>query len=147
VDNQTTATDFADLAKQQAALAATLSNRSAPPEGFDAARVGVAARMLLAKRRRAAANAWPAFADAIGGGFASLFNDYARSNPMTAGMTPHGDALRFAQHLAALNQLPEPAVRLVAIAESRTLIPMRRGPFVSLRIPLLGVMVLRLPWR
>jgi hypothetical protein len=141
--NQTTTADFSHLAHQQALLAASLSNQSAPPEGFDQSRITLAANLLLSKRRRSAASAWPDLAKALGNDFTPLFTPYARSHPMTPGTTPRHDALRFAQHLADSNQLPEPGLRLLALAQSRYFLPTRRGPFISLRLPFLGAIIFR----
>src|SRR5688572_24028625 len=144
MDNQTTTADFSTLAHQQAALAASLSNQSAPPAGFDQSRITLAANLLLSKRRRSAASAWPDLARALGNDFTPLFTPYARSHPMPPGTTPRHDALRFAQHLADRNQLSESALRLLALAESRYFLPTRRGSFISLRLPFLGAFTFRL---
>lgn len=105
----------ARLAAEQAALVAALVGRGAPPEGFDARRVGLAAASLAWKRARAAARAWPGLARALGGRFGKVFAAYAGAAPLPRQGGPLADGRAFARWLAARGKLPE-AGRLQALA-------------------------------
>ena len=105
----------ARLAAQQAALVSALMGEGELPAGFDAKRLGAAVASLARKRRRAAARAWPAAAQALGDRFDERFAAYAASAPPPREGGPLADGRAFARWLAARGELPE-AGRLQALA-------------------------------
>src|SRR5882724_11026294 len=135
----------ADLAAQQSALAAALAAKGPVPEGFDVKRVEMASKMLLRKRSHSAASSWPGFAQCYGADFERDFAAFARSNPIPPRATPWDDVLGFAKCMADENRLSDACLRLLCRAESRLLVPVRRGRFIAMRFPVLGVLTLRLP--
>jgi hypothetical protein len=84
------------LAARQAELLRALLTGAPPPTGFDADRVAVEARALLAKRRGVVAALRPEVADALGDRFPALFDEYARTHPRTTGTRATQDAAAFA---------------------------------------------------
>lgn len=70
-----------ELAAAQAALVAALVAGGPVPPGFDAARVGIAARALLRKRAGEVARAWPHLAAGYGPRWAAAFAAWARGRP------------------------------------------------------------------
>lgn len=144
----------ARLAAEQAALVAALVGRGAPPEGFDARRVGLAAASLAWKRARAAARAWPGLARALGGRFGKVFAAYAGAAPLPRQGGPLADGRAFARWLAARGKLPE-AGRLQALAVDLRYannpdgLALRRGPTCRaawLRRSRRLILAVRLPW-
>jgi hypothetical protein len=71
----------ADLAAAQRALVAALVEGGPLPPGFDALRVGAAARALLRKRAGEVGRAWPQLAAAYGAQWPSVFAEWARHRP------------------------------------------------------------------
>jgi hypothetical protein len=134
-----------DLATQQAALAAALVGNGLTPDGFDGERLALASKMLLRKRRHAAVAAWPAFAHGYGPNLERDFAVYAQAHPMAPGTTPREDLLGFAKYLQKEGRLPPAVIRLLCVAGARYFVPVRRGGFISIRVPLAGVISFRLP--
>jgi hypothetical protein len=98
----------------QAALVGSLVTGNPTPEGFDDSRLRETAGALLNKRARAAAQAWPRLADALGRDYQERFRLYAMSAPLPqAGPTVDGRA--FASALEKQGLLPE-EVRLEIFA-------------------------------
>jgi hypothetical protein len=97
------------LAARQEALLSALVAGALPPAGVDAERVAAQAEALIAKRRRAVRRAWPELAAALGDGFATAFDEYARATPRRT-EPPAGrarsDAVDFALHLSRRGRLP-----------------------------------------
>jgi hypothetical protein len=96
------------LAARQEALLSALVAGASPPAGVDAERVTVQAEALIAKRRRVAQRAWPELAAALGEGFATAFDEYARATPRRTEATgrARSDAVDFALHLSRRGLLP-----------------------------------------
>jgi hypothetical protein len=142
----------AALAAQQARLVGSLTAAAPPPEGFDAARVLLAAATLRNKRRRGVARAWPGLPSSLGEHFHDLFDAYASASPHPAAGGPAADARAFAEHLARSGRLPEPARLELALARCRRGFPLRavllRDPrrlLLAARLPGWGVRYLRVP--
>ncbi|GAA0378817.1 hypothetical protein GCM10009530_31800 [Microbispora corallina] len=90
----------ASLAAGQAQLLAALVAGGPVPEGFDAERVRVQARSLVAKRSGSVARVAPALARRLGAEFGRLFAEYAATRPKP-GEGSRADAAAFADWLAA----------------------------------------------
>ena len=141
------------LAAQQARLVAALGGVVGPPEGFDAERITLTSRTLVAKRRKSVARAWPVLAEALGPAFAETFNEYARGGPPPAD-GPGADALAFAKWLDATRQLPPAAVPALVAAMLGNRSPfasrIRRHPprrlLIGVRLPWLGVKLWSVPF-
>jgi hypothetical protein len=143
----------------------SLTRGSAPPPGFDADRLQLAAVTLAVKRRREAAHAWPDLAAALGAQFRPLFDDFAARTPLPARGGPRADGRAFAQDLDRRGALPDagrlevlqvdlqqrrchdglvprrgPALRLAFLRRSRQLV-------VGLRLPGFGTHVFAFPRR
>ena len=136
----------ARLASQQARLVNALTAAAPAPDGFDAARVGLAAVTLRNKRRRAAARAWPGLSAALGPQFRDLFDAYALASPHPAEGGPAADARAFAEHLARSGKLPPSARLEVLLARCRRGFPLRgallgdpRRLLLAVRLPRRGV--------
>ena len=142
----------ASLAASQASLVAALGGHADVPPGFDPVRVELAARTLLAKRRKGVAAAWPRLAESLGERFAERFSAFA------AATTPHpngpaADGVAFAEWLDGQRLLPATIVPELLTSH------LRRGPsigirfrrttdgslLIGLRLPLCGVRVLSIP--
>ena len=144
----------ATLAASQGRLVAALGGKAVPPAGFDAARVELTGRTLLAKRRKGVARTWPALAASLGDRFAQRFSAYATDAPPHPG-GPAADGNSFARWLDLTRQLPAAAVAEFMLATlwrgRRAGIALRRVDgrlLAGVRLPLLGVRLLSLPpWR
>ncbi|MBH5337501.1 DUF692 domain-containing protein [Streptomyces pactum] len=97
------------LALDQTALLSALVAGTPAPEGFDRARLKVQNRALIVKRAGVVARIAPELPRALGADFRPLYFRYARSRPMTGGY--RRDALAFAEHLLAAEDLSDPQVR------------------------------------
>jgi hypothetical protein len=134
------------LAERQAALVAALVAGGPLPPGFDAGRVGAAARALRRKRAGEVARAWPMLAASAGGSWAEEFGAWA------AGRAPGGsllDGWRYARERRAAGGLLPLAAWELAEAETVWVerdgaLSHRRGPAIR-RAP--GGWVLRLRGR
>jgi hypothetical protein len=133
------------LAADQARLVAALSGQAAAPDGFDAGRVELAARTLVAKRMKSVARACPVLAASLGTRFAEEFSAFAATFPAPA-TAPADDGLAFASWLDDRNVLPTDAIPELMLARLwRRRLPgllLRRGPrglLLGVRLPLLGV--------
>jgi hypothetical protein len=135
----------ADLAAQQSALAAALVGNGSTPKGFDGQRLALASKMLLHKRTHAAASSWPAFAQRYGPNLEGDFAIYAQAHPMARGTTSREDLLGFAKYLENEGKLPPVVLRVLSVAGARYFVPVRRGGFISIRVPFLGVFTCRVP--
>jgi hypothetical protein len=133
------------LADRQADLVRALSGQAAAPPGFDTERLAIAARALLAKRRRSVAKAWPLLTESLGERFGADFAKYARSQPLPRDLGPLADGRAFATWLVEHSQLPEEAGVEVRAADLRY----RRGPdgLQRRRWPCLRLALLRRPRR
>jgi hypothetical protein len=90
-----------DLAQRQEVLLAALVAGGPVPEGFDAERILVQRRSLIAKRRDATARVVPAkLVDVLGDRFGPLFFAYADGRPKPAAGS-RADALEFVHWLDA----------------------------------------------
>jgi hypothetical protein len=98
----------ADLAAAQRTLLAALVAGAPPPPGFDAVRIAVQARALLAKRARTARHHHPWLSAALGPDYLPRFTAYARTRPKPAGSGSHADALAFEAFLRDRGALPRP---------------------------------------
>jgi len=152
-----------DLARRQAEVVSALVGEEAPPAGFDAARLRLAAAGLREKRAHAIARAWPRLARALGPDFADAVERHVRRLPSAPPSGPLGDGRALARSLAAEGRLPwEGRVELLSAelrhrwpADGRRLprragaaAAWRRSPpevVVALRLPGLGERWLRLP--
>jgi hypothetical protein len=94
------------LARAQEELVRALGTGAAPPAGFDAERLRVAAQALVDKRRRLVERRWPTLASALGADFAPRFEAWAREHPMTVEPSPLADGRRFAESLRVAGLLP-----------------------------------------
>ena len=94
------------LAAEQRRLLAALAGGPVPP-GFDAARLALAGRTLLNKRRRGVERRWPALAATPG--FAGRFEAYARLHPLTADDGPTADGAGLCRVLLAAGELSDDA--------------------------------------
>ncbi|GII52971.1 hypothetical protein Pth03_13600 [Planotetraspora thailandica] len=89
----------------QGALLAALVAGGGVPEGFDAERVGIQARSLIAKRRGLVARLRPELVRGLGPGFAAAFADYATGRPRPPGGS-RADARAFAEWLSSQGRYP-----------------------------------------
>ncbi|MER0243938.1 hypothetical protein AAHZ94_18385, partial [Streptomyces sp. HSW2009] len=110
----TGAREVADPVRQQVALAQTallsaLVAGTPVPEGFDRARIRVQGRALLAKRCDVIARVAPELPQLLGADYRPAFWAYARSRPLSAGY--RRDALAFVEHLLAVDEHRDPALR------------------------------------
>ena len=96
------------LADAQSQLVRALVCHQAAPTMFDAARVRLAADMLLRKRARAVAHSWPRLARALGPRFDDCFIDYARRMTLPEG-GPLVDGRAFARALEQAGEFPDAA--------------------------------------
>ena len=134
------------LAADQARLVAALSGRAVAPDGFDAGRVDLAARTLVAKRAKSVARAWPALSASLGTRFVAEFETFAAASP-THPDGPAADGFAFARWLDARHALPADAVPELMLARlwrrrlpAGLLVRRRpRGLLVGVRLPLPGV--------
>lgn len=93
------AMDRSALAEAQRALVESMLVGAAAPPGFDAERVAVAQRSLLAKRRREVAALWPETFAALGPDHRSLFDAYAAAHPPPPRGGPWADGAAFVRTL------------------------------------------------
>jgi hypothetical protein len=109
----------AALAHAQAELLAVLLSGTAPPAGFDTARLRIQADALLAKRRAVVGRLRPDLLDLLGSQFSGLFNAYAREHPRPAAGA-RADAAAFAATLRSTQVTPgwRPATTLPASLSS-----------------------------
>jgi hypothetical protein len=149
------------LSLQQKAVVQALIAGTAPPDGFDATQISVAAEALARKRQRGVAKAWPFLTTALADRFAPCFAAFAASTPLPEIGGPLADGHAFSRFLSARGEFPEEA-RLEAInvdlrfaSTKRGLVPrrgftlrlaldQRRRFMLGIRIPWLGVRWLRL---
>ena len=143
----------ASLAADQARLVAALAGRGDVPDGFDAARVNLAATTLIAKRRKCVARVRPLLADSLGDRFVETFAAFAATQPPHAG-GPAVDGQAFAEWLDRQGLLPEAAVPELLAASlwhgPRVGITVRRASgriWLAIRLPAFGVRLLSLPPR
>ena len=142
----------ASLADDQARLVAALAGRGHVPDGFDAARVSLAATTLVAKRRKCVARARPMLAGSLGDRFVERFAAFAAAEPPHPG-GPAADGQAFAEWLDRQGLLPEPAVPELLAASlwhrrRRFGVRVRRASgriWLAIRLPALGVRLLSLP--
>lgn len=143
----------ASLAADQAKLVEALAGRGGDvPSGFDEDRVRLAARMLLAKRRKGVANTWRGLATSLDGRFVELFDSFAaQASPHPDG--PAADGLAFAGWLDAREMLPDSVVRAfirASLVRRRPIgVVVRRTEerlWVGIHLPLIGAWLLRVPW-
>ncbi|GGT31882.1 hypothetical protein GCM10010271_39890 [Streptomyces kurssanovii] len=97
------------VALTQAALLSALVAGTPAPEGFDARRLRVQSRALVAKRADVVAKVAPELPEILGTGYRSAFFAYAKNRPMHAGY--RRDALDFAEHLLASRRPEDGAAR------------------------------------
>src|SRR3954471_10500211 len=88
----------AQLAQQQAALAAALVASGTPPVGFDPRRLAMASKMLLRQRTHAVLASGPSFTELYGADVERDFAESAQAHPMAPGTTPRADLLSFAKY-------------------------------------------------
>jgi hypothetical protein len=155
------------LGEQQAALMHALVEQGPVPAGFTPDRLHLAARSLVSKRREAVARVWPALAQALGGRFRERFNAFAiATSPPTEG-GPLADGLAFARTLRRQEFSDEARLEVLRVdlryrwcgsglvrRRGFTLrsawLPGERRWVVGVRLPWLGVRLLRVPfgwWR
>ncbi|XVS66310.1 hypothetical protein ACQPYE_09710 [Actinosynnema sp. CA-299493] len=96
------------LAAAQAELLRALLADGDVPEGFDAERVRIEKRALLAKRRGIVAMLRPEVAAELGDRFRPLFDAYAGGHPKEVGTRFREDAARFAEWATARGELVPP---------------------------------------
>lgn len=96
----------ASLAGEQAALVAALARGDTAREGFDETRLRALSEMIRGKRRKAVARSCPALPRALGDGFASTFDEYARVMHLPTGAGAIDDAGRFLGWLSHRGLLP-----------------------------------------
>ena len=96
------------VAEAQAELLRALLADGAAPAGFDADRLALQSRSLLAKRTRVMAAVRPDLAEALGDRFRDLFHQYAKENPRPTGVGYRADAESFTEWLHARDALPRP---------------------------------------
>jgi hypothetical protein len=94
----------------QAQLVRALMDQGEPPDGFDAARLAMAACSLINKRLRESARAWPALARCLGERYAERFRESARVTPPPAEGGPLADGRAFLQTIP-ITELDEEARR------------------------------------
>ncbi|MBT2364107.1 DUF692 domain-containing protein [Streptomyces sp. ISL-10] len=93
----------------QAALVSALVAGTPAPEGFDARRLRVQSRALMAKRADIVAKVAPELPGILGRAYRPAFLSYAKDRPLQAGY--RGDALDFAGHLLATGRPEDAAAR------------------------------------
>lgn len=98
------------LAKEQSRLVDALVAGGATPEGFDHARLELAARMLLRKRADLLARAWPALVESLGDLFIPLFSDFAKEHPVRSENEINGEGEAFVRFVQRTNALSDSAV-------------------------------------
>ncbi|SEF47196.1 hypothetical protein SAMN04489712_101124 [Thermomonospora echinospora] len=103
-----------ELAAAQRALVAALVAGGPLPPGFDAERVGAAARALLRKRAGEVARAWPVLAAAYGPQWAREFGRWASGRPTRGSWRDGWDFAR-----AHRDSLPPAAVCELVLTEAR----------------------------
>ncbi|SDM87267.1 hypothetical protein [Allokutzneria albata] len=96
------------VAAAQAELLRALLANGGAPEGFDAERLAVQSKSLLAKRTRVMAAVRPDLAEALGDRFRELFHSYAKENPRPTGVGYRADAESFTTWLHTHGHLPRP---------------------------------------
>jgi hypothetical protein len=140
------------LAKAQAELVRALVAHGPVPAGFDEARVRVAARSLVNKRRQALARAWPKLVEVVGETFAARFTSYAEAQPLPGCANPLADGRAFLRWLDAQAPLSDDA-RLEALAFDVHFVvtpsglgPRRGFAFKSARLRDRRVVAARVPW-
>jgi hypothetical protein len=99
------------LAAAQAELLRALLAGGDVPAGFDAERVRVERRALLAKRRGIVEMIRPDVAAELGERFRPLFDAYAAAHPKEVGTRFRDDANRFADWAVARGELAPPRKR------------------------------------
>ena len=96
------------VAVQQASLLRALLADGPTPAGFDADRIQVQARALVAKRGRVIRNLRPDLADELGDRFGPLFAEYALGHPKRDDTRARQDADNFGAWLVSNNHLVAP---------------------------------------
>lgn len=134
-----------NLAAMQSALAEALMGGDSVP-GFNPARVDLARRALIAKRRKSVARIIPSIVGELGTEFERLFDEFAMSSPPAESVS---DALRFTDRLC-FRHLAEIAVREVVRLDLRSRRRFRGtrsagGWVVGVRLPVLGIRLLGIP--
>lgn len=94
------------LAAAQAELLRALLADGPVPPGFDAERIAVERRALLAKRRGVTAMLGPEVANELGDRFRPLFDAYATTHPRMVGTRAREDAANFAEWAREHGELP-----------------------------------------
>ncbi len=141
--------------RTQVELARSLAGTAGVPAGFDAARVRLAAAMLVAKRRRAVSRLMPELSRSLGADGASLFEEYARARAHPPGGVAQADALAFARWLRGRCRLSDAARTEILGARlhsgRRAGLARLAGPplavVIGVRLPVLGVRLLRVGGR
>jgi hypothetical protein len=98
--------DAGSLADAQSSFVAAVTGGNESLAGFEPQRVKALARILVAKRLKAAARACPPIDSALGQSLPGLFGRYASEMPATSGASPTDDARRFLEWLARHRILP-----------------------------------------
>ena len=134
------------VAAEQRALLAALAGGGPVPAGFDADRIALSGRTLLAKRRRNVARRWPALAAVPD--FPTRFDAYAAAHPLPATGGPTADGLAFRAHLgrpgltdAAITEATADGAARRGVAVGR--LPGRCRFVVAVRLPGGGVRLIR----
>ncbi|MFB9903329.1 hypothetical protein [Allokutzneria oryzae] len=99
------------VAAAQAELLRALVSDGTAPEGFDADRLALQSRSLLAKRTRVMAAVRPDLAEALGDRFRPLFHSYAKENPRPTGVGYRADSESFTEWLYERGDLQRPRRR------------------------------------
>ncbi|MFG2333276.1 DUF692 family multinuclear iron-containing protein [Streptomyces sp. NPDC048604] len=97
------------VALAQAALLSALVAGTPAPEGFDAQRLKVQSRALLAKRAAVVAKVAPELRELLGNEYRPAFFAYAESRPMPGSY--RREALDFAEHLLVAGRPADPDAR------------------------------------
>jgi len=125
------------LASSQAALARALVGGAAPPPGFDADRLSLAAAGLRRKRRLAVAAAWPALTRSLGPEAERLVDEHIAATPPGGERDPIADGLALAAALHGTSAL-DPAACL-ELVRARARFTTRGGRARVRRAPHVGV--------
>lgn len=129
------------LAEAQGRLVSALTDRTPAPEGFDAARVDLAARTLVNKRIQGIARAWPRLTAAMHGTFKAQLEEYFKSHPSPPPSGAAEDGRGFIGFLRSRGRLPdEGAIELIHRRLSRwpvAVAPLRKAGRIqiSFRVP------------
>ncbi|HZK82615.1 MAG TPA: hypothetical protein VFC46_16140 [Humisphaera sp.] len=122
-------------------LVRALTAQEKPSLEFDPPRLALAGKMLVEKRARAAARAWPRLAESLGSKFIDEFATYSSRHPILEAVNAVTDGLHFIRFLDSDGRRPDDGhlewleyrARSHWIAFAR--LPRQRKSVVCIRLP------------